>query len=767
MAITSKRLLDLKIRVAALHPELRKRWLADHGVALAQNAVSGLIASLLSIAYCLSFSALLFQGALAPGLGAGLWALLVGTAVAGLYVSLTTSLPPVEAGPDNPAVAVLAVLAGTVAGPVLASGGDGKLAADYVLISFSLATFVTGAVLYALGRLKLGQYVRFIPYPVIGGFLAASGFLLAKGGFEVMTGADLALDKLTAAVPRDRVPMVLLGVAFAIVVYALRARTGSMYVLPVSFIAGSLLIDLVLWTWGLMGEESGWFITGASKLEPWMPLRTLAEKHFDWSIFLGASIEIAVAAGVTVIALLLDVTGLEVARTKSGDLDWEFRTNGAANMIAAPLGGVMGNLSLNGSRLLDATGGLARISGVFASLVVAAIVLTGIDLPGIVPKPVLAGLLIYLGLVVLAEMALRSPAHGAWKDFVLALAIMFAIIIEGYLLGVVFGFIAACLMFAVSYSRVEVIRRHLTRSVIASTTDRAQSDQHLLKDEGERIHVFWLSGYIFFGSSNRLFESIRDAMERARDLEVCGLAKCDARRFAVLDFSNVSGFDSAAVLSLIKLCNHAAGHCIVLAFAGLDTRLSAALRQVEGLAADGVHRTFNSRDAALAWCEEQLLDEASRQGKLAQAADIEAWLAAEIGGEEQMVRLTRFLVRRDLGGGEVLYEQGTASDTIDLVISGKIAVLLARDGVDAAEPWLVVRRMSMRTVVGEMGFFRGTPRAARVAAEGPASVYTLTREAFERLKAEDEALARAFLEFIVRTLSDRLAFANQGISALS
>jgi len=75
--------------------------------------------------------------------------------------------------------------------------------------------------------------------------------------------------------------------------------------------------------------------------------------------------------------------------------------------------------------------------------------------------------------------------------------------------------------------------------------------------------------------------------------------------------------------------------------------------------------------------------------------------------------------------------------------------------------------MSTKTVVGEMGFFRGSARTATVSAEQRASVYTLTRASYERLKAEQPELGGAFLEFIVRALSDRLEFANQGVAALS
>ena len=228
-------------------PSLRLRagdaaaWTRKNGPLIGSNALAGVVASLLTIAYCLSFSALLFQGQLGSGLGPGLWALLVGSAIAGLYVSLTTSLPPAEAGPDNPAVAVLSVLAATVSAPGLRRRRRRRRWPSTTSCSPSpLATLVTGAVLYLLGRLKLGQYVRFIPYPVIGGFLAASGWFLIAGGIEVMTGTDLTLANLADAIPADRLPMLLLGAAFAITVYVLKARTGNTYVLPVAFIGGSL-----------------------------------------------------------------------------------------------------------------------------------------------------------------------------------------------------------------------------------------------------------------------------------------------------------------------------------------------------------------------------------------------------------------------------------------------------------------------------------------------------------------------------------------------
>lgn len=718
------------------------------------NALAGSVASLVTIAYCVSFSALLFQGELKSGLALGLWGLLVGSAIAGIYISLTTSLPPVEAAPDNPAVAVLSVLAATVSAPILAAGGGAERAVTHVLIAFSLATLVTGAVLYLLGAFRLAQSVRFVPYPVIGGFLAASGWFLITGGVEVVTGRDLTLDTLGDVLATDAWPKLLLGATFAVGVYALKQRLGS-YVLPLAFFGGALLLDLLLWRNGLMRSDSGWYIAGAAHPVPWVPAREVYAGGIEWSVLLQASAEIAAVAGVTVLALLLDVTGLEVARGRTADLDHEFRTNGVANVIAAPLGGLMGNLSMNGSRLLDETGGGGeRVSGVVASLVVVLVVLTGVDLPSLIPAPILAGLLVYLGLVVLAAVLLNSPAHRAWSDIALALLIMAAIVTFGYLTGVILGFIAACLMFAFSYSRVAVIRRHLTRAEFASNVDRAPaSNQHLL-DHGDRIHIFWLSGFIFFGSSNGVLEQMREALVASGTSE---------HRFAVLDVTDVSGFDTSAMLSLVKLRNHCGEANVTLVFAGASPQLEASLKHAGVLGPHVPHRSFASRNDAIEWCEEKVLTASAADRAHDDANDLISWLAAELGDTGRAARMATYFERREQPHGTALYSQDSPSDTIDLVISGSVAVEVKSE---AGLP-LLIRRMSRKTVVGEMGFFRGNLRRATVTVEGNSLVYTLTRSAYERLCVEEPALAAAFLEFIVRALADRLEFANRGIAALS
>src|SRR5487761_2377176 len=80
---------------------------------LPRDALAGLVASIVLVANIVSFSALMFPGALARGAATAIWAMLIGSGVVGLWVSLRTSLPPLATGMDSPTGAVLVVVAAT------------------------------------------------------------------------------------------------------------------------------------------------------------------------------------------------------------------------------------------------------------------------------------------------------------------------------------------------------------------------------------------------------------------------------------------------------------------------------------------------------------------------------------------------------------------------------------------------------------------------------------------------------------------------------
>ena len=720
---------------------------------LGRDALAGIISAVVQIAYCISFAALIFQGVLAAGFSLGLAAMIMGTAVTGVVIALTSTLSPANGGPDSPAVAVMSVLAGTVSASLAASGASEQAIIINVLVALSVSTFFTGVLLYGIGALKLGQWLRFVPYPVIGGFLAASGLLLITGGMEVVTETNLSLSPSSWHVlfSSTYAPQILAGALFALSIPIVGRWVPSYVALPLAFAAFVVVLDTSLF--GFVRDETtrnAWFLPSLGSLSLWWPMSAVLNNEVDWWAIAQSSAEIGAVCGVMAIALLLDVSGLEVARQKSADLDKEFRTNGIANLLAAVTGGFAGSLSMNGCLLLDESGATTRWAGAIVGIVCAIILFSGTDIGAIVPKTILGGMLAYLGAMIMVELA-SSPAQRSWTDAALALAMMLVIVNFGYFMGVVLGVIGACLMFALSYSRIGVIRRHLTRQVFSSNVERAPEQSRLLREEGERVHVFWLSGFIFFGSSNGLFEYIRKAIDAQHEKPV---------GYVLLDFTSVPGLDSSALLSLIKLRNYCDENHVTLAFSGLSEQMRTSFQKAQFFTVSAPHQLFGSRNEALEWCEDMLL--MFHEVGEASTHSFEGWLTAEFGDGADLSRITSYLERQEVAVGECLFRQGEPSDSLVLLASGCVAITID----DEQGRPIRLRRMVGYTVVGEMGFFRQVPRTATVLAEEPSVIYRLTKTAFDAMQEKDPAAAVAFHKLIIRLLADRLEFANREISAL-
>ncbi|MGD8422657.1 MAG: SulP family inorganic anion transporter, partial [Methyloceanibacter sp.] len=234
--------------------------------------MAGTISAIVNIAYCISFSALIFQGSIAAGFPLGLAALIMGTMVTGVVVALTTTLVPADAGPDTPAVAVMSVLATTVAAGLAAKGADTETMIINVMVAITVSTFLTGAVLFGLGGLKLGQWLRFVPFPVIGGFLAASGFLLITGGVEVITGSNLTLSPSSWAIVADMryAPQIAVGLAFALFIVLLKRWMDDYLTLPIAFFIFLVVLNVILlWFVNDPETQANWYLAAVGALQLW------------------------------------------------------------------------------------------------------------------------------------------------------------------------------------------------------------------------------------------------------------------------------------------------------------------------------------------------------------------------------------------------------------------------------------------------------------------------------------------------------------------
>ena len=717
-----------------------------------QDSIAGLIVSIILIANIVSFGALMFPGQLNGGIPVAIWAMLIGSAVGGIWIALATSLAPLATAIDSPTGTVLVLLSAMAGGRIMAAGGSPEAAIQGVMLIFTAATFVCGAFLYGLGTFRLGSYFRFVPTSVVGGFLVATGCFLISGGIRMTTGRALTLDVLSVPWTAAETIKLVSAVGMLAVLLAVRQWIKSALAMPVTLIALWLCAAALLRLLDLSGAQQGWYFHSLGRLTWWSPFAVLHTSRLTWPMLTRLIPEIFVTAIVALISLVTKVSSLESARQASADLDCELRAHGIASLLAAPLGGIAGSLQVGTSRLLEHVGG-KRMSGVACALIMGLVGMANFDLPGLVPIPLVGGLVFYLGYSFIVDALGRPYRQRAWLDLAFAIIIAIVCLQYGYLTGVLAGLVCACMLFTMSYARLGVVRRHATRSQVSSYVVRSSESSDFLRQHGDAIQLYWLSGYIFFGSSEGVFEKIRADIEASAPYSV---------KYVILDFGLVSGSDSSALLSLGKLRSLCGRHGAMLVFCSLSPAGRAVLERGGFFSGKNHCRAFADLQTTLAWCEDQVL---SKSGIVVDPspAGFELWLKRRIGFAVSPQELIAYLERKEIARSEIIYREGEQADTVDLVAAGNLNVDIATGNGGTRR----VRRLTTHTVVGEMGFFRRSVRSATVSSDGPAVLFTLTRNNMERMRRERSDLASAFDDFIMRTLADRLDATNREVVSLA
>ncbi len=154
----------LSRRAASLGADLRR-------APLLPSLVSGTIVALMTSVISVSFAALIFGGELADGVPYGISLCLLSAVVLGGGAALFSSFPGNITIPQDRIAPILALMAAAIAARLHGQVPPDDIART-VLAAIALASLLTGLAFYLLGRFRLGDLIRFIPYPVVGDFLA-------------------------------------------------------------------------------------------------------------------------------------------------------------------------------------------------------------------------------------------------------------------------------------------------------------------------------------------------------------------------------------------------------------------------------------------------------------------------------------------------------------------------------------------------------------------------------------------------------------------
>jgi SulP family sulfate permease len=717
----------------------------------------GLLTGAITIIASVSLAALIFSGKLASHLAGGVDIALLSATLIGLVVSLAGSFRVAIAIPQDRTAPILAIMASGIVAAAPASASADQVFFN-VVGAIVATTLITGAFLLALGYLRAGGLMRFIPYSVLGGFFAGTGWLLVLGGLRVMTGLELSsLTDTTQLLEANMLERWLPGLAISLAIFATSRFINPAIALPLLLIGGTGLFFVVMLSSGetlsTLGCES-WLLGpwehGSSDHVAGLISHSLG--WGGWSLVPTQLSSIATVLVISAVSILLTVSAIEMLSGQDIDINRELRVVGVANLLTGLGGGMVGFHSLGISSLVIKLGARTRLTGVIAALTCGGALLYGADAIAYLPRIVPGGLLIFLGFAFLGHWLIGTWDKLPRGEYLLILFILLIVATVGFVEGVLAGLFAALLLFVLNYSRTEVVRYALSGAQAQSRVERNLDEQRFLRDHGEQLYLLKLRGYLFFGTATQLISRVR---QRAEDSHMTPL------RFVLIDFDEVSGIDSSATYAFKRMALMARQQQFVLLLTGLSSRLHKWLDMREVRDDDGHVRSFVDLDRGLDWYESQLLEK--RGGGHSRVTNsIMRHVADRFGDAAKVQALLGYLSEISFPKGYELIKQGEKAGDLYFLEKGEVSVYLR-----TAEGRLIrIRRTGSGTVFGEMGFYLGTPRSASVVADCPGKAYRLTTAALETMEAEQPEIAAALHRFIADLLAERLLQATETLSAV-
>lgn len=713
--------------------------------------VGASIMALLASLFALLDSAFIFSGPLLPYVRTSFQVFLFGVTIIIAVTCVASGFRGVYAVMQDEAVVILAVIASAI----VVESGDIVNDSVYVtvLAAIAISTVFTGFVFYALGALKLGRIIRYVPFSVTAGFMITIGWLLISGGFKVATGLPVDLDSLPALLSVDTLPFWAAAVIFAIVLELVARSLSQVLAMPVGLAVGMAIFYMACLLIGVDFETlatQGWLLPDRASATTANSLWTEFAK-VDWWLVVSQWRSYISIAVISTLALLLAVTGLELSVRQRVDVDRELRAAGLANMTAGLAGSIPGYHDAPVTAMMSQPRlGLDQKSVLLGALLCLIIAIQGGDWLTLIPVPFLGGVFLWLGWRLWHQWLFNHGNYLQRNDWVAVAAIVLVTVNAGFIAGVLLGTGVGIALFLMDYSQVRAIKYIVNGREIRSNIDRPGPMEQFLYDEGRRVHIIKLQGYLFFARSHQVIVQLEPLFETMRN---------SGQHFVLIDFKGVAGIDSTAVMGFVQLRQMAEEVGGELVFSGLTEESKVDLDKSE-LSAERV-KYLDDLNQGLAYCEDQLLigHDDLRRDKVS-ASEV---FAEIIDSLSEDINTKDYLSSVELKSGEVLIEAGDVAEGIYIVEQGSLIV--SNKGIDGNE--VKLRGLEPGSVFGEMAIYLGGVRTATVIAQSPSVVSKLSVEALARMEREHPQLAVGIHKMLARLLSTKLRQTNTLLGRLS
>ncbi len=706
----------------------------------------GFSAMLVALPSAIAFGLIIFAPLGGDFAGRGALAGLIGSVVLGIAAPLFGGTPRLVSAPCAPAAALLSMFAAGAA-------AQGLVPRDIIPLYIGIVALGAGLVQITAGLLRGGAFIKYIPYPVVAGYLSGVGTLIFLGELPKFLGLPKGtpLLQVLAHPALLRWESLLIG-SVTIIVMLITPRL--IRVIPASIAAlGSGIaayFGIAFFHPGLLSLDGNALLVGRIHASPG-DIASMISGNLKAAASLDlASLQVLVVPVIS-LGVLLSIDTLktcvvlDVLTGHRHDSNRELFGQGVGNILSPLFGGVPGSGTMGGTLVNVYSGGRTRFSGLVEGISALTVLLLFAGFIAWIPLASLAGVLLVVGVRMVDIKSLQLLKHKSTLfDFAVILAVVISAVSMDLITAAGVGIVLAIILFLRDQIRFPVVRRRTFGSQAFSRKNRPASEHALLVEKGSGTLILELQGQLFFGTTDQLYREIEPF-----------IGQC---RFFILDMRRVLSIDFTAANMLSQLKKKIVEGGGVMIFTSVPASLPTGLKvrsylEKLGFSREGGQvRFFPETDNALEWTEEKYLNEAMPDrvhGKALELEEIDFFKG--IPGDA-LVNLKRHVIEKHYAPGEIIFSRGDPGDELYFVRKGSVRIDLPLGNGTSHH----LATFSRGAFFGDLAFLDRETRSADAVAVRDVDLFMLHRREFDVITKQYPEVAGIFFERLSLEISRRM-----------
>ncbi len=714
---------------------------------LSDDFWAGLAAMLVAVPAAIAFGVTVYA-AIGPAYASyGALAGIIGATVIGLVASTLGGTERLISTPCAPAAAVLSAFAIEMVSRGTAPG--------LIILLLVLVGILAGLTQLVLGLVGIGGLIKYIPYPVVSGYLTGVGLIIIGSQIPMTLGAPDGLRWWEAVVSPniwDWRPILIAMVTVMVMICAPTRMTRRVPGIILGIAAGALAyFGLALQDPSLRELSHNHLVIGslsvsgdgylASVATRWMEISQIGLTHviglFGTSLTLGVLLSIDTLKT----CVVLD----QMTRSRH-DSNRELVAQGVANVLSNAAGGISGAGQMGATLVALNSGASTRAAGVFEGLMALVAALMLGSFIAWIPVATLAGILIVIGVRMIDREPLNFiKSRATMLDFFVVVAVVVVALTVSLIAASGVGVAMAIGLFVREQISGVVVRHKMELNQTSSSWHRPEKEVAILDAVGNQAVIFELQGSLFFGNTYQLYT----------DLE----KEITTRSYVVIDLKRVESIDVTALHLFNNIRDAIRERGAKLVLSGIHENHPTGRNLHQLLGQSGIWhphsktvRIFVDLDAAVAWVEDRLLGESEYVHDPEVPMPLQEMELFTGYKDDTLQDLEASMEIRNYEAGDTVYARGAVGDELYWVRCGAVRQVASLEA-GRKKP---VASFGRGDFFGGLSFLDRQPRPNAAMALAKTELYVLSRQQFDQIAEHHKKLAFNLTTAMARTLAMRL-----------